>query len=311
MADDTQPQPQSHQKAVKRQNSTRLVHPDEIPVYLQRSSLQWDDLIYFLTDVEPARFNCSKPNNLRLSDDAWAALKLRVDPLARDILDPHRSFAAAVGMSLFITLVFLAVRPGYDRKRIHKRIGDDEVRAHADDDAIYDDYFEDDEWERKHNYMDDIVIAELEYLNAALDRSMWVWRIGLIFSLVVLFGAVLFIAVLMERRNATIDHKIHEAIEEIKPRVQYEGIEVEYRTKGNTKPGILFFLGKYIRPTRVVVFKDLGGARMADPRTKKTRSFFSEDYQRKYFPPSRSSHSTPRSTVGDEFTVSSSVFSLM
>ena len=303
---------------MNRQNSRSLVQRGEIPVYIQRSTFQFDDFLYFCTNVEPARFNSSKPRTLRLSDDAWAALKLRVDPLARNILDPHRSYAAAAGVGLLILAVFFAIRPGYDRARIHANRDNDD-RSINEDDEIYDDYFDDDEWDRKHNYMDDIVVAELAYLNAALDKSMWIWRIGLIASLVILFGSVVFIAILMERRNAAIDNHIRDAIEEIRPRVQDEGIEVEYRTRASQR-GILFFLGKYIRPTRVVVFQYSertadqssggGDANAGGQKTKKTTSFFSEDYQKRFFSPSRSSLSSPKSGM-DEFTATSSTFSLI
>mmetsp|Transcript_23089 Transcript_23089/g.42419 ORF Transcript_23089/g.42419 Transcript_23089/m.42419 type:complete len:308 (-) Transcript_23089:424-1347(-) len=290
-------------KTPKRQtnNSSRsrnsLVQPSEIAVYIQKSSFQFDDIIFFLTNIEPARFNVPKPPSLHLSDDAWAALQLRVDHVARNILDPHRYYAAATCVAFLITIVFYAIRPGYDRKRIHATVNDDGDQR-LQDDEIYDDYIQDDLWERNHS-VDDVVVAELNYLNAELDKSMWIWRIGLIVSLVVLFGSVIFIAVLMERRNVAIDDHIRKAIEEIRPRVEDEGIAVEYRTR-SSQPGILFFLGRYIRPTRVVVFSYLdspsprsienGGGH----KTKKTSSFFSEDYQRRYFP--------PRST--DEFSAS-------
>ena len=93
-----------------------LVRPNEIAVYIQRPSLRLDDVLTFLTDVEPSvRFNFPKPPGLdrHLSDDAWAALQLRVDPAARNILDPHRYYAAAACVSVLITIVFYAIRPGY------------------------------------------------------------------------------------------------------------------------------------------------------------------------------------------------------
>jgi len=193
-------------------------------------------------------------------------------------------------------------------------------RRYLDDDELYDDYIQDDLWERNHS-MDDVVVAELAYLNAALDKSLVIWRMGLTVSLVVLFGSVIFIAVLMERRNMTIDDHIRKAIEEIRPRVEDEGIAVEYRTRSSSSShhhqspiSSVFFLGKYIRPTRVVVFRyldvsstprsegSIGGLSAEDGsgscgggigghllagggRAKKTSSFFSEDYQRRYFPP--------------------------
>lgn len=295
-------------------SSRRLVRPDEIPVYIQRSNVTFNDIISFLTIRESARFNFPKPPTLRITDDAWAALQLRVDHVARNILDPHRYYAAAAGVGMLITIVFYSIRPGYDRKRIHAEVTNEGEQT-PDDDEMYDDYIQDDLWERNHS-MDDVVVAELNYLNAQLDKSLWIWRIGLFVSLIVLFGSVVFIAVLMERRNQIIDNHIRQAIEEIRPRFEDEGIAVEYRTR-SSQHGTVFFLGKYIRPTRVVVFQTLDksslrylrsisedgvGGRSPNSRTK--GSFFSEDYQRRYFPPTRSA-------TADEFTVASSTFSII
>ena len=276
-----------------------LVRQNEIAVYIQRPSLRFDDVLYFLTNVEPARFNFPKPPGLVLSDDAWAALQLRVDHAARNILDPHRYYAAAACVSVLITIVFYAIRPGYDRRSIHASGGNGRGGGDAqEDDEIYDDYIQDDLWERNHS-LDDVVVAELNYLNANLDRPMWIWRIGLFVSVVLLFGSVLFIVVLMERRNAGIDAEIIRAVEEIRLRFADEGIGVEYRTRSS-------HLGRYIRPTRVVVFYYLddddddggtiaggrrhraagrGGGSEGGSRTRRSRSFFSDDYQRRYFPP--------------------------
>ena len=146
-----------------------------------------------------------------------------------------------------------------------------------------------------------------------------------------------------------IDGKISVAIDEIRSRFEDEGIGVEYRTcsthphpNSNGLFGKLYYWGKYIRPTRVVVFYYLddvptttstniifegmrtssigelvgaddgtiGERSLPQHRTKKTSSFFSEDYQRKYFPP-RSVDET--SSVGVAATMSSpaSPFSLV
>ncbi|KAL9184113.1 hypothetical protein ACHAXT_002199 [Thalassiosira profunda] len=281
-----------------------LVQPDEVGVYIQRSRVQVDDLINFVTNaVEPTtRFNIPKPPGLRLSDDTWAALQLRVDPLARGILDPHRYYAAAGCVGFLITIVFYAIRPGYDQRKIHAAV--DKEDQNQEDDEIYDDYIQDDLWERNHS-MDDVVVAELDYLNSQLAKSLWIWRCGLIISILVLFGSVAFLVVLMERRNQIIDAEIRLCIGEIAPRVEDEGLAVEYRTR-SMLPGRLTFLSKYIRPTRVVVFRLLDGPtpRALEGGTGRTKgSFFSEDYQRRYFP--------PRST--DEFsaTMASSTFSII
>ena len=278
-----------------RKNKQSLVQANETAIYIQRPHFSLEDIKNFFNEVETT-FNFPKPDNLRLSDDVWAAIKLRVDPLARNILDPHRYIMAASGVAFLIIIVFYVVRPGYDRKRIHQTLNDDEI-VESDDD-IFDDYFHDDEYDRIHR-MDDVVAAELNYLNSALDRQMLIWRVGLIGSISILYACVLLIAVLMERRNMAIDSQITSAIEEIKHRVNEEGIDVEYRKK-SSRQGLLFccfLFGKYIRPTRVVVFKELDHPSPPGP---KKANFFSDDYQRKYFPPSvrRSATDSPISSPG-------------
>jgi hypothetical protein len=288
-------------------NTLLLVRPNEIPVYLQRSSFQMDDILNCFRDVEPARFNFPKPLLLAddLSDDAWAALQLRVDHVARNILDINRYYAGATCVSVLITIVFYAIRPGYDRRSIHATDG----KQYTDDDEIYDDYVQDDLWEANHS-LDDVVVAELNYLNSGpnLDRSMWIWRSGLVVSVILLFSSVIFIVILMERRNQKIDEEICKAIEEIRPRFSDEGIGVDYRTRC-FHPGAILAMRQYVKPTRVVVFYYLDQKHIVDERgttrrgdcvvgaagggdrrittksTKRTRSFFSEDYQRQYFPP--------------------------
>ena len=271
--------------------------------------------------------------------------------MARDILDPHRYYAAALGVGLLMTIVFYAVRPGFNRSTIHantSRNGENGVaNNNIDDDELYDDYIQDDLWERNHS-LDDVVLAELNYLNSNLDTSLLLWRISLIVSLLTLFGCVIFLVVLMERRNCVIDGKISVAIDEIRSRFEDEGIGVEYRTcSSHPHPnlnglfGKLYFWGKYIRPTRVVVFyylddiptttstNALQGMRtssigwmvgsgdgtiaersLPQHRTKKSSSFFSEDYQRKYFPPKSVDEN---SSIGVAATMSSptSPFSLV
>lgn len=257
---------------------------NEIPIYIQRPHFSLQDIKTFFNEVETT-FNVNKPRDLSLSDDVWAAIKLRVDPLARNILDPHRYFVAASAVAFMIIIVFYATRPGYNRQTIHQVLSDDEIPDI--DDKMFDDYFHDDEYERLHS-MDDVVAAELDYLNSSLGKRLFMWRIGLISSLVVLFGYVIFIAVLMERRNVAIDSRIRTAIEEIRHRVHEEAIDVEYRTESSSK-GLLFccfLFGKYIRPTRVVIFRKLDSPSPPSHQPKKS-NFFSEDYQRKYFPPSR------------------------
>ncbi|KAL3806880.1 hypothetical protein ACHAXA_006884 [Cyclostephanos tholiformis] len=295
--------------AINGNNNGLLVRPHEIAVYIQRPSLRFDDVLYFLTNVEPARFNFPKPPGLRLSDDAWAALQLRVDHAARDILDPHRYYAAAACVSVLITIVFYAIRPGYDRRSIHAT-SDGEGNGIEDDDEIYDDYFHDDLWLRNHA-LDDVVVAELNYLNSNLDRPMWIWRIGLFVSVILLFVSVLFIVVLMEKRNSRIDAEIIRAVEEIRPRFEDEGLGVEYRTRSSHPPGSsLLFLGRYIRPTRVVVFYYLDD-RPARTANRRVGSFFSDDYQRRYFPPIPTKTAVDYATTDESRAQQTSSFSII
>lgn len=340
-----QQQQQQWQSDGNSRSHHRLVQPNEIPLYIQRSRFRFNDIIYFFTNTEPARFHFPKPPKLQqhnLSDDAWAALQLRVDHVARDILDPHRYYAAALGVAILMTIVFCAVRPGFDRSTIHannsknSRNGEDGVATYIDDDELYDDYIQDDLWERNHS-LDDVVLAELNYLNSNLDTSLLIWKISLIVSLMTLFGCVIFLVVLMERRNCVIDGKISVAIDEIRSRFEDEGIGVEYRTcSSHPHPdskgiiGKLCFWGKYIRPTRVVVFYYLddipttsrgviggavagGGATAAEDgieslppqhRNKKTGSFFSEGYGR-YFPPKSMDENSvlPTSSIATTFSI--------
>jgi len=291
-------------------NTSTQTNKKEIPVYLQRPSLLLlrTSLINYFSDsphyAYPARFNSSKPPSLLLSDDAWAALKLRVDPLARDILDPHRYYLVAVGMACFVGLVFYAVKPCYDTKRIHSRIGDDDKSYRDDDDdVLYDDYLHDDDYDRKHS-LDDVVLAEYKYYNDRfeIEKKIWTWRICLGFTLVVLMGSVLFIAVLMERRNAMVDNSISEIIEEIRPRIEGEGIGVEYRTRSKESST----LGKYMRPTRVVVFwyldskSQLSLGEKSQNEKKVKRNFFSDDYQQKLFASRIRSSNDPRVSLDME-----------
>ena len=274
-----------------------LVEASEIPVYIQRPHFSIEDMKKVFDEVETT-FNFPKPSNLRLSDDAWAAIKLRVDPLARNILDPHRYASASYVVAILITIVFFAIRPGYNQKTIHQTLNDDEVVD--SDDEIFDDYFHDDEYERIHS-MDDVVAAQLAYLNSELGRKMLIWQFGLIFSLFILFSCVIRIIVLMERRNVAIDSQITTAIEEIQDRVREEGIDVEYRKKSYRQSLFFccFLFGRYIRPTRVVVFTELDSP--SPPNSTKRANFFSDDYQRKYFPPSRirsDANSAQGSTAG-------------
>lgn len=202
---------------------------------------------------EPARFNEPKPYGLHpwLSDDNWAALKLRVDPLARNILDPHRSYAGAAFLCLLMTAVFSAVRPGWSYKNLSSYYDDD-----GDDDDRFDDFYRFIDDYYNNDGVDDVILAEWSYRNEELDQALLVWRIMFCSFLAILLFSTVGIAIGMEQRNAKYDKKIRAVCDEMRPRFQAEGFSIEYRTRADL-PGVFWELTHYIRPERVFVFKPL------------------------------------------------------
>ena len=285
-------------------SGSKLVHTDEIASPVQRDHLICFQLCCLSgsTDIfnEPASFNEPKPDGLTVSDDTWAALKLRVDPLARHILDPHRSYVGATALASFVALVFLAVRPGwhivdlssyydkqnqangnhnyyyYDNAADQDGSGDGNwyennnsgASGDVDDDdaldAFYDRSRDDDYY--NNDGIDDIVLAELEYRNEELVHASIAWRIGFIAALSILFVATVTVAVGMELKNSRYDAKIHDVIAEMRQRFVMEGYEIGYRTRTEIS-GVL--LG-HLRPQRAIYFKrvddeSVGGSSMYQP----------------------------------------------
>lgn len=285
-------------------SGSKLVHTDEIASPVQRDHLICFQLCCLSgsTDIfnEPASFNEPKPDGLTVSDDTWAALKLRVDPLARHILDPHRSYVGATALASFVALVFLAVRPGwhivdlssyydkqnqangnhnyyyYDNAADQDGSGDGNwyennnsgASGDVDDDdaldAFYDRSRDDDYY--NNDGIDDIVLAELEYRNEELVHASIAWRIGFIAALSILFVATVTVAVGMELKNSRYDAKIHDVIAEMRQRFSAEGYEIGYRTRTEIS-GVL--LG-HLRPQRAIYFKrmddeSVGGSSIYQP----------------------------------------------
>jgi hypothetical protein len=269
-------------------SASKLVHPDEIASPVQRDYLICFQLCCLSGSTmsavfnEPASFNEPKPDGLTVSDDTWAALKLRVDPLARHILDPHRSYVGASALASFVALVFLAVRPGwrivdlssyYDKQNQGNgnqnyyyydnadQVGSGDENWYnnnaaaggfEDDDALdafYDRSRDDDYY--NNDGIDDIVLAELEYRNEELVHASIAWRIGFVAALAILFFATVTVAVGMELKNARYDAKIHNVIAEMRERFYMEGYEIGYRTRTEIS-GVL--LG-HLRPQRAIYFK--------------------------------------------------------
>ena len=287
-------------------SGSKLVQPDEIASPVQRDHLICFQLCCLSGSTvsavfnEPASFNEPKPDGLTVSDDTWASLKLRVDPLARHILDPHRSYVGATALASFVALVFLAVRPGWhieDLSSYYEKqnqasgnhnyyyydnaeqgdSGDENWYENnggasgdfEDDDALdafYDRSRDDDYY--NNDGIDDVVLAEKEYRNAELVHASIAWRIGFIAALSILFVATVTVAVGMELKNARYDAKIHDVIAEMRQRFEMEGYEIGYRTRTEIS-GVL--LG-HLRPQRAIYFKrvddgSVGGPSIYQPPT--------------------------------------------
>ena len=271
--------------------ASKLVQPGEISSPVQR-----DHLICFQLCClpghssialfnEPASFNEPKPYGLTVSDDTWAALKLRVDPLARHILDPHRSYVGAAFLGLFVAAVFTAVRPGwhivdlssyYDKQdqandannyyydggggngnnnngNNNNNNNNNGGPSGDEDDDVLDTFYarERDDDYYNNDGIDDIVLAELEYRNEELVHASIFWRIGFIAALSILFLATVTVAVGMELKNARYDAKIHDVIAEMRERFEAEGYEIGYRTRTEIS-GVLF---GHLRPQRAIYFR--------------------------------------------------------
>lgn len=219
---------------------------------------------------EPASFNEPKPRGLSVTDDTWASLKLRVDPLARHILDPHRSYVGATFLALFVSTVFTAVRPGWHIVNLSSYY--DQENAQNDWDGQYggegegddapddDDYLDDDYY--SNNGMDDIVLREYAYRNEELAHAMVFWRIGFIASLSILFLATVTVAVGMELKNDRYDAKIRNVIDEMRKRFETEGYEIGYRTRTEIS-GVLF---GHLRPQRIIYFKRIQELEYSPPK---------------------------------------------
>ena len=63
--------------------------------------------------IETERFHKPKPYSLQVSDDTWASLRLRVDPLAKAILEPHRFYIMAALLCLLLCAELAAIRPDF------------------------------------------------------------------------------------------------------------------------------------------------------------------------------------------------------
>lgn len=226
-----------------------ILNPSDITAYLQRSFSFGDTFLLSCSSpygsllTESAQFNEPKPFGLQVSDDTWASLKLRVDPLAREVLDPRRVYFGATILCSLIAVVFRAVRPKF-------------VRVVEDDDKYYDNNGNGDDnaddgdfWannDAKHN--------EWLYKNWGLLADLRLLSLALVCSLVGVIVVTMIVTTMMERRNRQVDGQILDICEEIRPRFEQEGYGIDYKTRKSVS-GIL--CGHFF-PERVICFQELG-----------------------------------------------------
>ena len=219
-----------------------LTEPDEIAIYVQQED--WYKFAGIGIFLEPARFVEPKPYALSdVLDDTWAALILRVDPLARKILDPRRSYAGAFILLIIISTVFSSIRPTVrmtDLSSYDDNINDDFYMYIADDDFDQDDVF----------------MAEMDYRKVELESEIKMWGIGYAITIFILFLSTGALAFLMEQRNIRYDLKIQDVCNEIGARFESAGITIEYRTHHE-----LQHCRKYFVQERAIVFKGNNNAR--------------------------------------------------
>ncbi len=219
-----------------------------IPAYLQQKGLNIDEFTSVFKAAisskgpimtETARFDGKKPDGLEVSDDTWATLTTRVDPLARAILDPHNLYLGATLLVTMISLVFFAVKPAPQNL------------SNIDD-------FTDDDFNDKYNNVDDYwKYADVEsnaysYVSRELARQTILWIVLFAFTISAALGTVAVIAYMIESRNSRVDIFIYEICDEVAERFELEGYEIEYRSRIIDEG-----MAGHFMPERAILFMEL------------------------------------------------------
>jgi len=220
-----------------------ILNPSDIPAHLQRRCSFGNVFLLCFSSPsgsflnESAQFNEPKPFALHVTDDTWASLKLRIDPISREILDPRRVYFGAAILCSLISVVFQAVRPKF-------------VLVDEEDDNYYSAYnaYGEDIWDNN-----DVKHNEWLYKNSGLRDDIKLMTLAFIFSLIYVFVVTMVVTVMMERRNLLVDNQILNICEEIRPRFEQEGYGICYKTRTFVS-GILC---GHFYPERVICFKEL------------------------------------------------------
>lgn len=218
-----------------------------IPAFIQRRGLNFAEFTQVFKALlsgssnlvtESAKFDDNKPDDLDVSDDTWASLTLRVDPLARAILDPHNLY---LGSSLLITLmslVFVAVKPVPTLSNNDDNIDDDFNDKYSADDDF---------WKYK-----DVEDNANNYLSRKHATAIILWIVLFALTIAAAVGVTVVVAYMIESRNSRIDVFIYEIIDELAERFEQEGYEIEYKSRIVDEG-----MAGHFMPERAIVFLEL------------------------------------------------------
>ena len=197
------------------------------------------------TVTESAKFDDPKPDTLDVSDDSWASLQLRVDPLARAILDPHNLYLGSILLLSLLSAVFFAVKPGFEMYE-----GDDDF---SQTDDFNDKYNGVDDWWK----MKDVESNQYEYENNAVARQKILWTVMFAVTISAVIGSTAVVAYMIEARNSRVDSFIAEVFDEVRERFEQEGFEIEYKSRV-VEEG----LSGHFMPERAICFRELSDSEM-------------------------------------------------
>lgn len=216
------------------------------------------------TVTESAKFDEPKPKELDVSDDSWASLQLRIDPLARAILDPHNLYLGASLLIIILSSVFLAVKPGFDMYQ-----GDDDFNI---DDDFNDKYnAQDDFWKYR-----DVENNQYAYRNQAVARKKILWTVIFAVAISTVVGIAAIVAYMIESRNTRVDAFINEVVEEVRDRLDQEGYEIVFKSRVVDEGMIGHFM-----PERAMCFRELADNEIGQLRKHNTYSAPSDDKKSK------------------------------
>lgn len=192
------------------------------------------------TLTDSAKFDEPKPQQLDVSDDSWASLQLRVDPLARAVLDPHNLYLGSALLTIILSSVFFAVKPGFNMYD-----GDD-------------DFYADDDFNDKYNNVDDfwkyrdVENNQYVYRNSAVKRKKILWIVVFAVAISAVIGITSVVSYMIESRNARVDAFIAEVCEEVKDRFEQEGFEIIYKSR-IVDEGVV----GHLMPERYIAFREM------------------------------------------------------